>query len=127
MLKSIQNNFDNPKVHNLLIKHFIELRSVSPVGSTHVLDIEGLKDPSIKFWSLWEANELVGCGQYQNNMFYKIATMCRKDKVWDYYRVLKNHPYQEVAIKSSNSRTKTMDPIKITHYPKDKPYVLKFN
>ena len=62
MLKSIQNNFDNPKVHNLLIKHFIELRSVSPVGSTHVLDIEGLKDPSIKFWSLWEANELVGCG-----------------------------------------------------------------
>jgi hypothetical protein len=72
-------------------------------------------------------NELVGCGQYQNNMFYKIATMCRKDKVWDYYRVLKKHPYQEVAIKSSNSRTKTMDPIKITHYPKDKPYVLKFN
>ena len=62
MLKSIQNNFDNPKVHDLLIKHFIELRSVSPVGSAHVLDIEGLKDPSIKFWSLWKENDLVGCG-----------------------------------------------------------------
>ena len=62
MLKSIEGNFDNPNVHELLIKHFIELRSVSPEGSTHVLDIAGLKDPTIKFWSLWEENDLVGVG-----------------------------------------------------------------
>jgi putative acetyltransferase len=62
MLKSIEGNFDNPEVHELLIKHFIELRSVSPEGSTHVLDIDGLKDPSIKFWSLWEKNNLMGSG-----------------------------------------------------------------
>ncbi|MDC1280312.1 GNAT family N-acetyltransferase [Pelagibacteraceae bacterium] len=62
MLKSIEGNFDNPEVHNLLIKHFIELRSVSPEGSAHVLDIDGLKDTSIKFWSLWEDNELMGVG-----------------------------------------------------------------
>ena len=62
MLKSIEGNFDNPEVHELLIKHFIELRSVSPEGSAHVLDITGLKDPSIKFWSLWEENDLVGSG-----------------------------------------------------------------
>ena len=61
-MKSIENNFDDPQVNDLLIKHFIELRSVSPEGSTHVLDIPGLKDPSIKFWSLWENDELVGCG-----------------------------------------------------------------
>ena len=61
-MKSIEGNFDNSEVNNLLRKHFIELRSVSPAGSTHVLDINGLKDPSIKFWSLWENNELVGCG-----------------------------------------------------------------
>ena len=61
-MKSIEGNFDNSEVNNLLKKHFIELRSVSPVGSTHVLDIDGLKDPSIKFWSLWENNKLVGCG-----------------------------------------------------------------
>tara|TARA_Y100000590_G_scaffold398218_1_gene480453 strand:+ start:1361 stop:1822 length:462 start_codon:yes stop_codon:yes gene_type:complete len=61
-MKSIENNFDNPKVNELLVKHFIELRSVSPGGSTHVLDIPGLKVPSIKFWSLWENNELIGCG-----------------------------------------------------------------
>ena len=62
MIKSIEGNFDDPKVNELLIKHFIELRSVSPKGSTHVLDIAGLKDPSIKFWSLWVENELMGIG-----------------------------------------------------------------
>ena len=62
MLKSVVGNFDNPEVHELLVKHFIELRSVSPEGSTHVLDINALKDPTIKFWSLWEDNMLVGSG-----------------------------------------------------------------
>ena len=62
MLKSIEGNFDNRKVNELLINHFIELRSVSPEGSAHVLDIAGLKDSSIKFWSLWEKDDLVGCG-----------------------------------------------------------------
>ena len=61
-MKSIEGNFDNSEVNNLLKKHFIELRSVSPAGSTHVLDIDGLKDSSIKFWSLWENNKLIGCG-----------------------------------------------------------------
>ena len=62
MLKSIEGNFDNPEVNELLIMHFIELRSVSPEGSAHVLDIAGLKDPSIKFWSLWDESDLVGSG-----------------------------------------------------------------
>jgi putative acetyltransferase len=62
MLKSIEGNFDNYKVHDLLVKHFIELRSVSPQGSAHVLDISGLKDASIKFWSLWDEDKLIGSG-----------------------------------------------------------------
>ena len=61
-MKSIENNFDHPEVNELLKKHFIELRSVSPEGSTHVLDIPSLKIPSIKFWSLWENINLIGCG-----------------------------------------------------------------
>ena len=61
-MKSIKGNFENSEVNELLVKHFIELRSVSPVSSTHVLDIEGLRDPSIIFWSLWEQNQLMGCG-----------------------------------------------------------------
>ena len=62
MLKSIEGNFDNPEVNELLTKHFVELRAASPEGSAHVLDIPGLKVPSIKFWSLWENDKLMGCG-----------------------------------------------------------------
>ena len=62
MIKSIEGNFENPEVNELLIKHFIELRGASPEGSAHVLDIPGLKDPTIKFWSLWENDNLMGCG-----------------------------------------------------------------
>ncbi len=62
MLKSIEGNFDHPKVNELLTKHFIELRAASPEGSAHVLDIPGLKVSSIKFWSLWIDDKLIGCG-----------------------------------------------------------------
>jgi len=62
MLYSIEGNFDNPEVNELLTKHFIELRAASPEGSAHVLDIPGLKVPSIKFWSLWNDKKLIGCG-----------------------------------------------------------------
>ena len=62
MLKSIEGNFDHPEVNELLKKHFAELRDASPDGSAHVLDIPGLKAPSIKFWSLWEQSQLIGCG-----------------------------------------------------------------
>ena len=62
IIKTIEGNFDNPKVNELLINHFKELRSVSPENRCHVLDIKGLKTENIKFWSLWEEDELVGCG-----------------------------------------------------------------
>ena len=62
MLKSIEGNFNDPKVNELLKNHFIELRAASPEGSAHVLDIPGLKIPSIKFWSLWRDDQLMGCG-----------------------------------------------------------------
>ena len=61
-MKIIKDNFKDRKVNNLLKKHFLELREVSPKGSTHVLDIEGLQHKSIKFWSIWENNKLIGCG-----------------------------------------------------------------
>ena len=62
MIESIEGNFDHPEVNELLTKHFKELKAASPEGSAHVLDIPGLKVSSIKFWSLWKDNELMGCG-----------------------------------------------------------------
>ena len=62
MFKLIEGNFDHFEVNQLLKKHFVELRAASPKGSAHVLDIAGLRVPSIKFWSLWKNEQLVGCG-----------------------------------------------------------------
>ena len=62
MLKSIEGNFENPDVNQLLLKHFVELKAASPEGSAHVIDIQGLKERSIRFWSLWEKEKLIGCG-----------------------------------------------------------------
>ena len=61
-MKTIENNFEDPEVNQLLKNHFVELRSVSPEGSAHVLDIEGLQNKSIKFWSIYEHHKLIGCG-----------------------------------------------------------------
>ncbi len=61
-MRTVENNFDDIKVNELLKKHFMELRSVSPAGSTHVLDIDGLKNETIKFWSIWDEESLIGCG-----------------------------------------------------------------
>jgi len=82
MLKSIEGNFDNIKVHDLLVRHFIELRSVSPESSTHVLDIAGLKVSSIKFWSLWEGEELMGVGalKFLNNFHGEFKSIRVNDK-----------------------------------------------
>ena len=69
MIKSIEGNFNHPKVNELLRKHFIELRAASPEGSAHVLDIEGLQVSSIRFWSFWDDDKLMGCGalKFLNN------------------------------------------------------------
>ena len=88
MIKSIEGNFDHPEVNELLKKHFIELREASPKGSTHVLDIPGLKIPSIKFWSLWENDKLMGCGalKFLNNNHGEFKSI----RVHDDFRNKKN-------------------------------------
>ena len=70
MFKSIEGNFENPEVNQLLKKHFIELRAASPEGSAHVLDIPGLKVQSIKFWSLWIDDQLIGCYNHTRCRYY---------------------------------------------------------
>ena len=81
-MKVIENNFDDIKVNDLLTKHFIELRSVSPDDSCHVLDIKGLKDSSIKFWSFWDNNQLIGCAalKFLDNKHGELKSIRVEDK-----------------------------------------------
>jgi putative acetyltransferase len=38
------------------------MHDTSPPESVHALDADGLRDPSISFWSAWIAGELAGIG-----------------------------------------------------------------
>ena len=84
MFKSVEGNFDNQEVNELLTKHFVELRAASPQGSAHVLDIPGLKVPSIKFWSLWDREKLIGCGALK--FLYKEHGEFKSIRIHDNFR-----------------------------------------
>src|SRR5690348_10614700 len=50
------------EVHELLSEHLRGMHRHSPPESVHALDLEGLQQPGITFWTIWETGELLGCG-----------------------------------------------------------------
>ena len=50
------------RVVDLLHTHLTRARAETATGSAHALDLSGLKAPEISFWTLWDDDELVGCG-----------------------------------------------------------------
>lgn len=56
------DDLSGPQVANLLEEHLHSMTLHSPPESIHALDLDGLKKPEITFWSVWERDELLGCG-----------------------------------------------------------------
>ena len=50
------------KIANFLQEHLDEMHEVTPPESVHALDLAALRLPEITFWSVWNGDELVGCG-----------------------------------------------------------------
>lgn len=47
----------------LLHEHLADMHAITPAESVHAMDLSALRsDPSVTFYSLWEADELLGCG-----------------------------------------------------------------
>jgi len=46
----------------LLREHLQGVARHSPPESIHALDLDGLRQPEITFWSVWHDGELMGCG-----------------------------------------------------------------
>ena len=42
--------------------HVAEMKKATPPESKHALDIEELRKPDIRFWTVWDGDSLVGCG-----------------------------------------------------------------
>ncbi len=56
------DDLSGPEIHALLQEHLREVMLHSPPESVHALDIEGLRQPEVTFWSAWEDGALLGCG-----------------------------------------------------------------
>ena len=57
-----EGELDEPDVRTLLALHFEAMRAGSPPSACHVLPADGLRDPAIRFFTLREEGELLGCG-----------------------------------------------------------------
>jgi putative acetyltransferase len=61
-IRIVQGDFDDPRVRELLRVHLSSARAATAPGSAHALDLHGLQSPEIRFWSIWEADALLGIG-----------------------------------------------------------------
>ncbi len=46
----------------LIAHHLVGMHATSPACSVHALDIDGLRDPAVTFWSAWAGDDLAGIG-----------------------------------------------------------------
>ena len=56
------DDLSGPAIAEFLDEHVQEMRSLTPLESKHALDLDGLRQPEITFWSVLDGDSLVGCG-----------------------------------------------------------------
>ena len=58
----VADDLEGPEVAALLAEHVAHMRAISPLESNHALDLDALRRPEVRFWTVWEDGTLVGCG-----------------------------------------------------------------
>jgi len=56
------DDVSGPEVIALIGEHLQDMFEASPPESVHALNLDGLRQPHITFWSVWDDGALVGCG-----------------------------------------------------------------
>ena len=60
------DDLSDPRIAAFLEDHLADMRRVSPPESVHALDLEKLRQPDIRFWTMWEidgiTDNLLGTG-----------------------------------------------------------------
>lgn len=49
-------------IHALLHEHLAMAAQNSPPGAVHALDLDSLRAPEVTFWSVYDGEQLAGCG-----------------------------------------------------------------
>ena len=60
MIEIREGGLDDRRVQGLLAHHLADAHSDTPPGFRHALDLGGLRDPAITFWSAWDGETLLG-------------------------------------------------------------------
>lgn len=61
-MRIVLDDLTGPQVIALLEAHLAEMIASSPACSMHALDLDGLRKPEITLWSIWDGDDLAGCG-----------------------------------------------------------------
>lgn len=71
------DDLSGAQIFTLLEEHLADMQATSPPESKHALDLSGLKDPSVKFWTIWDKQTLAGCAAYKrlNSIEAEIKSM----------------------------------------------------
>jgi putative acetyltransferase len=56
-----EDDLAGPEIAALLKRHLDHMIAITPAGSVHALDLDGLRVPEITFWSAWRDNTIIGC------------------------------------------------------------------
>ena len=56
------DDLSRPQVHALLEEHLANMHELSPLEQVFALDLNKLRADDITFWTVWEEEELLGCG-----------------------------------------------------------------
>jgi hypothetical protein len=56
------------QIQELLQAHLENMFMLSPPESVHALDLEELRKPEITFWTVWDGDDLLGCGALKNSI-----------------------------------------------------------
>jgi len=59
-------DFSDSRVLELLREHLAGMYASSPPGSVYALDLSGLQQPSVSFFTVWDGDDLLGCGALEH-------------------------------------------------------------
>lgn len=62
MIEIRPDDLTSPEMEALIAVHARTMLAASPPESCHFLPIDGLRQPSVSVWSIWEKDALLGCG-----------------------------------------------------------------
>lgn len=84
-MKILLDDLDGPEIADFLQEHIEEMKAVTPPGSKHALDLDGLRSSEVSFWTVVGDGRIVGCGaikrldgEHGEIKSMRVAPACRR-------------------------------------------------